>query len=144
MKKRGQNVKWYCLKAVGLNLSCCKLKRCHLIQRNYTSLLQHRIRLENFKCDRSHIIFRKFLIFCWEGKKEWVRFNHHLGETMAGCLQQPHFCCLVRRSEPTCKRDSFLCFLVEITASQTRLLRLTCTLHKDNRWKFWFRATAKK
>lgn len=68
MKKQRQNVKRSCLKAVGLNLSCCKLKRCHLIQRNYTGLLQEGIGLENFKCDRSRTTLGKFLIFCGKGR----------------------------------------------------------------------------
>lgn len=70
-------------------------------------------------------------------------FSPRLREMTACCLMQLRFCFLVRCSEHTCKGDSSPHFSVEITASQTLLLRLTCTLHKDNRWKFWFRATAK-
>lgn len=142
VKKQRQNIKWYCVKAVGLNLSCCKLKHCHLIPRNYTSLLQQRVGIENFKRDSSHIIIREMLNFLLE-RKGWVHLNHEPREMRAGGMRQPCSCCLARWPEPACESDSSLRSSFEITASQTRLLRVTCTLHKDNRWKSWFRATAK-
>lgn len=137
MEKQRQNVKWHHLNAVGRSLSCY---RDTLPFKGITLVLQQRLGLENFICDHSHIIFKKkFLIFCWKGrnKSPWT------ATSMEWWLRQLCFCCLVRCSEPMCQSDSSLCSCSEITASQTRLLKLTCTLHKDNRWKFWCRATAK-
>lgn len=43
-----------------------------------------------------------------------------------------------------CRRASSVQVLAEITVLRAPLLRLTCMLQKDNRWKFWFAATAEK